>query len=84
MSHVDVQKKKKKSYFFFELLVALFCILYEKKQANFLIVCGLCYGLGHPLFYVRSMLWLLPIFYVMDVCLLREISVDGYGVVAEP
>ena len=23
-------------------------------------------------------------FYVMDVCLLREILVDGYGVVAEP
>ena len=23
-------------------------------------------------------------FYVMDVCLLREISVDGYGAVAEP
>ena len=23
-------------------------------------------------------------FYVMDVCLLREISVDGYGAVDEP
>ena len=36
------------------------------------------------MFYVRSMLYMVATFYVMDVCLLREISVDGYGAVAEP
>ena len=68
--------KRRRKANFFELLVALFRILYEQKQANFLIVCGLCYGLGYPMFYVRSVLWLLLFMLWMYACYVRYRSMD--------
>ena len=74
MSHVDVEKKKK-SYFFWIFGGPILYIVYEQlwPMLWFRAPYVLCKKYG-----------MVATFYVMDVCLLREISVSGYGAVVEP